>query len=205
MSDLILGRFVRLACPWCSADTYAVPGVDAMACATHGRAWFGAPEPQRPVPGADNWRRLGQTGAACYRHEPRSVTGLEDVVRAVPPFVVVPRRRVEPVDGAPSSVALLARREDGQAWYWAALWREGADTRPAARRDADVEEGAKSRAREVVPPLDRWALEETIVVVWRRDGDRGFRLWRRRGRSGWTVRCTWRRRGGVLAVARGTG
>lgn len=201
MTDLIEGRFVRLACPWCGAATYAVPGVPAMACASHGRAWFGATEPARPTPGENNSWVLGQLGANAYPHTPRAVTGLEGVVRPVPPFVVVPRRAVLPVDGAPSSVGLLARREGGAAFYVAALWREGAETTAAGR----TQESGKVE-RVPTPPLDRWVLEEQVVVVWDRPDERGFRIWRRRGRSGWTVRCTWRRSAeGLLALSRGAG
>lgn len=147
---------------------------------------------------------LGQTGVAAYPHTPRLVTGLEGVERPPAPFVLQGRRPVRPEDDAPASVGQLVRREGGAAFYWAALWREGGETRPGARRDADVEEGAKARARVATPALDRWVLDEQIVVVWDRAAVRGFRIWRRRGRSGWSVRCTWRRSAvGVLAIARG--
>lgn len=199
--ELIEGRFVRLACPWCRAITYAVPGTSAMACASHARAWFGAAEPARPVPGANNALPLGQAGAACYVHTPRAWTGLEGVAAPLAPFVLVPRRPVREVDGAPSTVAALARVERGDAWYWAALWQEGAVTRKAGRT---AESGKAERV--ATPPLDRWLLEETILVAWRRDDGRGFRLWTRRGRGRWVVACTWRRGAdGSLRFVRGPG
>jgi hypothetical protein len=201
-SELILGRFVRLACPWCGADTYAVPGVDAMACASHARAWFGAREPVRPVPGASNSMRMGQPGVNAYPHTPRAATAA--ALGVVAPVVLVPRRGVLEVDGAPATVVRTVRAEGGAAWYWAALWQEGAQTRPGGVTE---EEGGKARrSRVAVPPLDRWLLEETIAVLWDRDDERGFRLWRRRGRGGWVVACTWRRPvGGVLNFRRGNG
>ncbi len=200
--ELILGRFVKLACPWCGADTYAVPGVAAMACATHGRVWFGAREPVRPVPGANNHLRLGQGGANCYPHTPRAAAAV--ALGVVAPVVLVPRRPVLEVDAAPVTVARAVRAEGGRSWYWAALWLEGAETRPGG---VTLEEGGKARkARVAVPPLDRWLLDETILVEWRRDDERGFRLWTRRGRGGWKVDCTWRRSaGGALQFFKGVG
>lgn len=142
---------------------------------------------------------LGQPGVACYVHIPRAVTGLEGVEPVVPPFVLQPRRPLSAVDGAPATVAALARAERGETWYWAALWCEGAATKAGG---ADVEGG--KAARVPVDPLDRWVLEETILVVWRREDERGFRLWTRRGRGRWRPVATWRRSAdGVLHFSRG--
>lgn len=143
---------------------------------------------------------LGQCGVNAYPHTPRAAAAV--ALGVVAPLVLVPRRAVLQVDGAPSSVAELARAERGSAFYWAALWCEGAQTRPGG---VTLEEGGKARkVRISVPPLDRWLLEETIAVLWARDDERGFRLWRRRGRGKWTPACTWRRSAdGALRFARG--
>lgn len=145
---------------------------------------------------------LGQLGVNAYPHTPRAAAAA--ALGVVAPLVLQPRREVRPVDGAPNSVAALVRAERGESWYWAALWREGAETRPGGRTE---EEGGKARRLRVpVAPLDRWLLEETILVIWKRDDERGLRIWTRRGRGGWKVACTWRRRPGEALVAvRGVG
>lgn len=182
--DLILGRFVRLACPWCGADTYAVPGVAAMACATHARAWFGAREPVRPVPGANNGLRLGQGGAVGWPHTPRAP--IEVVEVALSPVVLVPECAVSPGDGAPSSVGQLVRRVSGVARYSAALYPDGPTTEPGVNEDG-------SAVRVPRPAFDRWKLVEWITVRWGAGGDRGFALWKRTGRGRWSpVPCWWR-------------
>lgn len=178
MTELILGRFVKLACPWCGADTYAVSGVAAMACASHARAWFGAVEPVRPVPGANNGLRLGQGGANCYRHTPRAA--LEVAEPVVAPVVLVPECPVSAGDGAPSSVATLAGRVSGVAAYSAVLHPDGPTTEPGVNEDG-------SAVRVERPALDRWKLIEWITVRW----TTGFALWKRTGRGRWSPRVAW--------------
>lgn len=180
--DLILGRFVRLACPWCGADTYAVPGVEAMACATHARAWFGAAEPRRPVPGANNHLPMGQHGANCYRHTPRAVEMV--ATPALRPVALLPDCPVSEGDGAPSTVGDLVSLVSGAATYSAALYPDG-----------PTEPGRDGTPRTA---FDRWKLTEWITVRW----PWGFALWSRTGRGRWSPVVAWWRTGGSWSYGR---
>lgn len=54
----------------CGATVYTAPGREGqLRCVDCGRAHYEAPVPTRPVPGAQNWRPMGQTGKP-FSHVP---------------------------------------------------------------------------------------------------------------------------------------
>ncbi|MES2211337.1 MAG: hypothetical protein V4515_14335 [Chloroflexota bacterium] len=111
--------------------------------------------------------RLGQGGAAGWRHEPwlRVAADLPRALSCVPLLGPV---AVSVGDGAPATVAALRLRVSGRALYAAGLYPDG---------PAGVDAAA----------FDRWVLREFITVKWAS----GFALWRRAGRGRWLPGVAW--------------
>lgn len=100
---------------------------------------------------------LGQTGAACYAHTPRRRVEAVHVSAPARVVLVVPRS-VRAEDGAPRTVAWLAKRVAGRALYGSILCPIG-----------------KGRG------LDRWVLAEWVMVKW----SGGRATWKRVGTAKW--------------------
>jgi hypothetical protein len=167
-SVLLEGRHVETPCPDCGVSTFpAVGHAWTLRCVDCGRSRHGAAVAVRPVPGANNGYRLGQGGSAGWWHTPRSVTGLEDVVRPPAAAPLVPATEVGAgFAGFRGRVpAGVVRRRYAAALVWAG---EGSAENPRTG-------------------WDRWKLLEVMVC----DGPHVIAGWSRTGRGGWKRDVLW--------------